>query len=330
MTILNKLFYFVFFAAALFVELGAIENSVVPLMEQFEQIENLPKSKYSSTQYQEIVQALKHKDQRIRLMSYNVLFDLYDHNLEEVNRWPARLPRIVEMILDSKPDIIGVQELYKHQFKDLSPYMSDYEFYARECKDGELNGIFYRKDRFKLIGHDLLYMTTTETISSESLTSLFLKDLKTGRELVVYNTHLAFSNINKRDFQARYIAEMVKKINPKIPVILTGDLNTFPNRLDLDKLPFYDGDYIHRILTSGPLKASQEQSLLGHLGPISTFTNEGEDPTPFKGIGTPGVILDHIYISKGVTVLMHAVQQATIEGHFPSDHMPVLVDFILQ
>ena len=49
----------------------------------------------------------------------------------------------------------------------------------------------------------------------------------------------------------------------------------------------------------------------------------------FKGTGTPGIILDYIYVSKKITVLTHAVELGTVDGHFPSDHMPVLIDFLI-
>jgi endonuclease/exonuclease/phosphatase family metal-dependent hydrolase len=231
-----------------------------------------------------------------------------------------------------KPDIIGVQELYTSQYKDLLPHVKNtFEFYARECEDGELNGIFYRKDRFELIDSHVWYMTTTPNVpSSETLTMVRLKDLKTGKNLVVFNTHLAFSKVDKRDFQARFIAEYLESIATDSPVILTGDLNTFPNRMDLEKLPFYDGDYVHRILTKGALKDAKDVSILGHVGPLSTFSNSSDGVGPFKGTGTPGVFLDHIYVSKNINVIIHAVQPGTVEGHFPSDHLPILIDFIIE
>lgn len=108
-----------------------------------------------------------------------------------------------------------------------------------------------------------------------------------------------------------------------------GDLNTFPNRIDLDRLPFLDGDYIHRILTQTILHDARDVSLLGHLGPISTFTNNPPDIQKFQGTGTPGVFLDHIYVSKEITVLIHATQPVTVGGGYPSDHMPVFIDFTL-
>jgi endonuclease/exonuclease/phosphatase family metal-dependent hydrolase len=312
--------------------LEAVENSVIPQIERWEKVEQLPMNCYSKNQFLEIVAALEQKEERIRVATYNVLFNLYDHNLDKLNRWPQRLPRIVELIEEMQPDILGVQELYPDQLLDLFPYLEEtFDFYAPASQGGELNGIFYRKDRFELIDSQGWRMSTTSKIAiSETLTMLQLKDLKTGKCLAVFNTHLAFSKIEERDFQARFIADKIHSYAEKMPVILTGDMNTFPHRLDLDKLPFYDGDYIHNILTKHDLRDAKEVSLLGHLGPISTFTNATTDGIPFKGIGTPGVFLDHIYVSDGITVLLHAVQSGTVQGHFPSDHMPVLIDCILK
>jgi endonuclease/exonuclease/phosphatase family metal-dependent hydrolase len=333
MTIIRQIIIHVLLVSSLAAfYLESVENSIVPAIEKFEQLKNLPVEKYSKNQYLEIASALQRINERIRLISYNVLFDFFDRNLDKVNRWPQRLPRIVDLLEEMQPDIICVQELYTNQIQDLMPYLENtFLFYSGACEDGELIGIFYQKDRFEVVSSKIWYMTSTPDVpSSETLTMLKLKDLKTGRHVAVFNTHLAFSNINKRDFQARFIAEHVELYAQQMPTILAGDINTFPNRLDLAKLPFYDGDYVHRILTQGALKDAINTSILGHLGPISTFSNHSNDVVPFRGTGTPGVFLDHIYVSKDIHVLMHAVQSGTVGGHFPSDHLPVIVDLIVE
>ena len=66
-------------------------------METFECIENLPSNKFTKNQFSEISTALEKKDEKIRLVTYNMLFNLYDHNLDEENRWPNRLPRIANL-----------------------------------------------------------------------------------------------------------------------------------------------------------------------------------------------------------------------------------------
>ncbi len=299
----------------------AVENSVIPLMEKFECIEGLPSEKFTKQQLSEISNALEKKEEVIRLVTYNMLFNLYDHNLEEENRWPNRLPRIVELIHEMRPDIINTQELYPTQVEEIVNLIRDeFSFFpGQKDEDGESYGIFYRTDRFQLLSSQI----------DHPLSMVQLKDRKTDKVIYVFNTHMPFSNIEKREANARKISQMIKPFAEQVAVIFTGDLNTFPGRLDLADLPFSDGDYIHRILSKGSLKDSHHESLLGHFGPISTFTNNSTGVKPFEGTGTPGVILDYIYVSDKVTVLTHAIQQGTVDGHFPSDHMPVLIDFLI-
>lgn len=324
--IIQSIFVFCVFTA------HAVENSIIPLVEHFEKIENLPAKKYSKVQLEELTSALSRKQERLRVATFNMLFDLYDHKMEPQYRWPQRLPRIVDTLSEMKPDILGVQELYPNQVNDLMPYLeNDYAFFARPCSDGEMNGIFYLKERFEVVGSQVWYMTETPSApNSATLTMLQLKDRRTGRQFAIFNTHLAFSNIEKRHFQVHFICQQMASLVKQMPVLLTGDLNTFPNRLDLGKLPFYDGDYLHRLLLKNALYDAKEMALIGHLGPYGTFTNGSDDGSPFNGTGTPGVFLDHIYISAGIIPLIHAVQPGTVGGLYPSDHMPLLVDVIIE
>ncbi len=317
--IVAKVIFYFLILTAVFAD--AVENSIIPVMERFECIENLPSQKFTKQQFSEIVNALEKKEEKIRLVTYNMLFNLYDHNLEEENRWPNRVPRIVELIHEMRPDIINTQELYPAQVQEIVNLIGDgFSFFpGQKDEDGESYGIFYRTDRFELLSSQIDY----------PLSMVQLRDLKTDKIIHVFNTHMPLSNIEKREANAHKISQVIEPFAEQTAVIFTGDLNTFPGRLDLTDLPFYDGDYIHRILSKGSLKNSHQESLLGHFGPISTFTNSSTDVKPFQGTGTPGIILDYIYVSEKVTVLTHAVELGTVDGHFPSDHMPVLIDFLI-
>lgn len=298
----------------------SVEQSIVPVAQLFEDPKSLDVKKYSSNQYREIVSALERKHEMIRVVSYNVLFPVYDHQLAKINRWPQRVTRVAELIEEMDADVIAVQELLHEQLVDLQPYLSQrYAFFSRAGKTGELNGFFYRKERFEV----------TETkVWDRTLTMIQLRDLKTNRCFAVFNTHLAFTDIEKRESQARFIADIVDEYSPRMPVILAGDMNTFPQRPEMH-FPFLDGDYIQRILTGGTLKDAREISVLGHLGPLSTYTNTPNEVAPFKGLGTPGVFLDHIYVNSKVTVLLHAVETGKVNGHYPSDHMPLFIDCVI-
>lgn len=315
---------FVFICFCSFHLFAAVQNSILPLVEKYEWLENLPKKRYSKNQYAEIENALLNKEHKIRLVSFNTLFDLYDYKYPPIYKWSERKKRVIATIKYLQPDLLSVQELYPNQLKDLENELNEFVFISAPLQQGELNGIFFRKTRFQLIEEKIFYIPED---CSETLTMVVLQDLLTEKTFALFNTHLAFLNIEKRESQTRCIAEIIK--NTHLPLLLTGDFNTFPNRLDLEKLPAYDGNYIEHILKQAGLQDAKEESLLGHLGPISTFTNSGDHSDPFEGTGTPGIFLDHIFVANGITVLIHAVDPIRIDGYFPSDHMPVLIDFTL-
>lgn len=329
--IMNKyisiILFSLLFTTATFTD--ALENSIIPAIEQAEMIENLPVQKYSTNQFAEISSALQHKTKRLRIVTFNMLANDKDHIREEFNRWPQRIARIIETLEEMAPDVVCSQELYQCQLDDLLPHIdATFGFYGEPRSDGELNGVFYRKCRFELVASKVWTIPSIGPITN-NVTMLQLKDKLTGQLFAIFNIHLAFG-ANERAHEIRFILEKVLPVSQQMPVIFTGDLNTFPHRLDLNKLPYYDGDYTHRLVTRSIFKDSAEISLLGHLGPISTFTNAPENGIPFQGTGTPGVMLDHIYVTKEVTVLIHAVQAGTVNNCFPSDHMPVIIDCLIQ
>lgn len=300
--------------------LGYSYETTAERVDYYENIEHLSQEKYTENQFNKIIDGLEKKDEKIRYMSFNMLFDLYDHNLDPENRWPERLPRIAELVKRVNPDVIGTQELFGHQITETADVLKEnynmVEGYGKPA--GESYAVFYKKDRFEVLDQK----------SQDPVTIVKLKDLKTEKIFTVFNTHLAFGKKEKREKQARVIADLIKAEDG--PVVFSGDLNTFTNWMDFEGFPFYDGEYIHSILREGGIEDSQTNPLLGHFGPISTFTNDGESIAPFKGEGTPGVVLDYIYVTPSIEVLAHATENGRIEGHFPSDHMPVFCDLLIK
>ena len=59
--IFSKVIFSFFILTAVFTD--AVENSIVPLMEKFECIENLPSQKFTKRQFDEIASALAKKEE---------------------------------------------------------------------------------------------------------------------------------------------------------------------------------------------------------------------------------------------------------------------------
>ena len=186
-----------------------IGGSVAPVVETFERVESLPRQKYTKRQFAEIEKALSRKEGKIRVMSYNILFDLFEGRREEVNRWKNRFSRVADLIEEVAPDILGVQELYKNQLADLLTRLGkEYAFVSRDPEFGETNGVFYRKSRFELV-ESTIYETPHESAIniSDHLTHSILKDRRNGKSLAIINGHFAFTDPEVREAQTEFAGQ---------------------------------------------------------------------------------------------------------------------------
>lgn len=304
-----------------------IEHSILPILEEIQDVKNLDPKKYSTNQIKEISRALERSDEKIRVVSYNMLFDRNDEKLAPENRFPNRFPRLIEMVESMQPDVLCIQELQSHQVEKLMQNIgSTYGFYY-DGKNGDQDGVLYRKDRFTLLEGKT--WDIPHKVVGIPLTMVHLLDKVSGKKSYVFNVHLPFFLPDARERVAREVAKIIRPYAETNAVILTGDMNTFANRPDIKTLPCYDGDRTVRLLRRGKVRNSRAKSLLGHVGPISTFTNRLGKSEGFEGMGTPGIFLDHIFVSRSILVLAHAVEPALVDGHFASDHMPLIADIIV-
>lgn len=326
---------------------ASITDSVIPVLDS---TLNQPPNKYSDSHCQEIREVLLKKDRKIRVVTYNVLFDLFDHELEDKNySWPKRLPGLISSVENMQPDLLSVQETYPHLLEDLEKHLGEKFFcFKGESPKGETNAIFYKKDRFEIevesvslqmplnpkddaLVREIPNLLPPELEPGKQLTIAHFHDKVTDKRFVVLNTHLSYYRINSREDSAHFIIDLVRQFHAQNKaVILTGDFNTLPNRPDLERFKFHDGNHLKRIF-SKVLKNTEDSALLGHAGPLTTYTKDFTkvNSKVFEGLGTPGLILDHIYVSPETAVMIHATEPSKVNGRFPSDHLPVIADILL-
>ncbi|MBS0654160.1 MAG: endonuclease/exonuclease/phosphatase family protein [Verrucomicrobia bacterium] len=317
--------------------LAKVEESITPLLDHYHAIANIETKKYSKNQHKAITDALSHKGSIIRVVSYQMLFNRYDEILPSHLRWKERLPRIVQLLKEMNADIICSQQLYPKQVTDLLEQVGkEYEFIGNlpeeEEKDpDEVHGVFYRKSRFTCKEAQACTIRDAEEIlgpEAQTFTEVHLFDKITGKEFAVLSVHAPFGSPDAREYMARFLVGHVEPICEQKACLVAGDFNTFMPRVDDSFLPYYDGNYILKILTSKNLRNSRDTALIGTLGPLATYTNKEGSLLPFQGKGTPGVFLDHIFAGGNMIVLLHAVQPALVDGFFASDHMPVIADCV--
>ncbi len=318
---------------------GAVNHSILPFMNQ--PLSQDLTGKINDAQKDLIHALLTTAEPSLRVMSFNLLFNVPDaeKQLDFANQWPQRAPRVIEYLKWAHPDLMGSQELQRGQLNHiLSAIGDDYGFFGEEIQEkmhSDIPAIFYKKSRLKLLESKTYYFSATPETPSEgpfhcknTFTYCKFLDLATQKELIALNTHLAFGNLERRYYEACQLKEFLNTLSPGISTLLMGDFNTFPFRQELD-LPFYDGDDVLALLEESPMKESMNRAALGHWGPLSSTNFSSETKKPFSSEGTPGVILDHIFVNRYVRVIQHGIDPADVDGYYPSDHFPVIVDVLL-
>jgi endonuclease/exonuclease/phosphatase family metal-dependent hydrolase len=245
----------------------------------------------------------------------------YDNPRDSLNAWSNRVSQVSKFINSEKPSIIGMQEVLWAQYETLDSLLPDYASEGKGRDDGarggEMNPVFFRKDRFDLIRTITFWLSDTPDVPGSKgwgaslpriVTWMELADKKSHDHLYFFNTHFAHDSDSARVMSSKMLLEEVGKIAAGFPFIVTGDFNMGPES------PGY------AILT-GPdesvplLKDSYKISEKKPYGPSYTF-NGFSDTTGAKRI-------DYIFVRNGIKVMAHSTFIRKDHGVFISDHWPV-------
>ncbi|WP_158551399.1 endonuclease/exonuclease/phosphatase family protein [Rhodohalobacter sp. SW132] len=264
------------------------------------------------------------EDNPITVMSYNIRFD---NPNDGINAWPHRKDHVAEMMGPDKysTDIVGLQEALLHQIEELQDRLPGYNWVGVGRDDGkdqgEFSPIFYRADRFDLVATNTFWLSENpEYPGSKSWDAAITRivtwarftDKQTGQDVYVLNTHFDHQGQQARYESSRIIIDKIASLNPDIPVILTGDLNINERN-----------DAYNVLSEADNLHDARYASETGHEGPTATF-NDWEE------LREPESRIDYIFVSDGVRVLNHRILDDRYDGRFPSDHLPVISDIILE
>lgn len=248
----------------------------------------------------------------VRVMTFNIRLNLAS---DGVNAWPNRKDAVARLI-DTDTDLAGLQEALPEQLTDLDGLLPDFaRFGSGRGADlrGEASAILYRKTRFELLQHDTFWLSETPTVPGSKgwdaayqriVTWGKLRDRKTGAIFFHFNTHLDNVGVVARREGTRLLLATVDRIAERTPTILTGDFNTVP-----ESEPY-------RLVIENGFVDAMTATRSPHLGPTSTWN-------AFKAI-EPERRIDFVFVRGGVDVLRHAILPDTIDGRFPSDHLPVV------
>jgi len=264
----------------------------------------------------------------VRVMTFNIR---YNNPGDGENAWPNRKNMAASMIRFHRADVVGLQEALRGQIDDLAERLPEYGWFGVGRADGKDAGefmvIFYRKDRVICVEQSNFWLSETPEIPGKAwdaacermVTWGKFRDVKTGKTFFHFNTHFDHMGKIARRESAYQLLRSIEDIAGTTPVVVTGDFNAKP-----DSEPI-------RIITGGlpenkdtKLTDSNAVSLHGHHGPSGTwsgFTSSGESGQQ---------PIDYVFVKNGVKVLLHGTLSDTFNGRFPSDHMLVLSEVVIE
>lgn len=290
--------------------------------------------KINKKQKEAMQYATQHKDLKLRVMTYNMLYNVTEaeDKLPLKHRWDCRRPRLQEYLSFAQADIIGSQELQEDQVQEVIDFLgSSYSCYGEKTRGNEgrsdINAIFFNKNRIELIESKTI--PYNDDHYQNAFTYCCFKDKAQDRRFIVINTKLTWGDVERRLAEATQLNQFSNQFSQGEPVILLGDFNTFPF-IQHKRNMFFDGGYIEQVLAGNHLQDAKFKSIFGHFGPLCSITNSQETLEPFIGPQLSGFILDHIFVNEWVDVFTHGIDTARVEGEFPSDHFPVVADLFLR
>lgn len=244
----------------------------------------------------------------VRAMSFNVWVS---------GRTAEREDRVVQMVLNYMPDVVGFQETSAAWMSVLIQRLGNVYAYVGEGREGgtsgEYNPIFYRKDKFELLESGTKWLSDTPDSVSKYSESAYhriftyakLRRLSDGMEFLHINTHLDHPGGASavREKQAKVIVKFMSQ-NIGVPMILTGDFNCT------------SGTAEYRTIVNGGVVSSSD--IAGQKKVGATFHDYGSD----------GRIIDFIFVApSNIYVKWYGVCDDKINGNYASDHHPVCIDF---
>lgn len=252
----------------------------------------------------------------LRVMTFNVR---YPNPGDGDNVWSARRDLLVETIRSRRPDVVGTQELFYEQAQYIVERLPEYAWFGlsrRGNREDEHMGVFYRKDRLRVIeSGDFWLSITPEKPGSISwnmslprmVTWAVFELTATGRRFRYFNTHFAHRREDEtaRQKSAQLIACRLELLEAGEPVVLTGDFNAPAGG------PVYET--LRRLLRDAWTEAGERR------GPEDTFHG-------FTGKPRPGRIDWILFRAPWKAVVAETITDSR-GAVFPSDHFPVMAVF---
>lgn len=231
------------------------------------------------------------------------------------NAWDYRKEACVLMIDSICPDVVGMQEVTPQMDAYLQENLSNYDHVMQGRRPGlkydEGCPIYWRKDIFDLVQTRTFWLSETPLVMSKGwdanfervATYVVLKNKKSGKQLIVFNTHLDHIGVMAREQSMRMMADTLKVLGGNnMPMFVMGDMNVFPD--DPSIAPIYE--YMHWSQKEAR-KTTDEITYTG-------FDNKGNR------------IIDYIFYRNACAKKFEVIHDTTRVPYL-SDHHPIMATY---
>jgi endonuclease/exonuclease/phosphatase family metal-dependent hydrolase len=251
-----------------------------------------------------------------KFMTLNVRCDVKS---DGINVWDNRKESVVNLIEHYSPDVLGIQEAYKHQKEYMEDNLTEYKAIGVGRDDGKEEGefmaILYNASKYKLMKEVTFWLSETpdevsfgwDAACKRTCTYGLFKNKKTQKETHVFNTHFDHKGETAREESAKLIVKKIDElVKDNSTVIIMCDLNSTPDTEQIQLL--------ETKVTDGA-----KSSPNGIYVPIGTFTGFNKDAVLDKRI-------DYIFVKNSKVAKYSHIDDRREDNLWISDHLPVLLE----
>ncbi len=252
----------------------------------------------------------------LKAMTFNIRFGTAN---DGDNSWPYRREMVLDLIRQQEADILGLQEALDSQIREIMAEVPGYGVIGVGRDDartkGEYTAVLYDVSRFAVDASGTFWLSDTpDEVASvtwgNSITRICtwarLVELETGRGVYVFNAHLDHVSQPSRERSTAMIAQRVAERHfSSDPAIVMGDFNAGEgNPAILSLLEDTSANLVNAFRLVNP-----DEQVVG------TFNG-------FRG-RDDGEMIDHVFVTRGLSVLDADIDRTERQGRSPSDHYPV-------
>jgi endonuclease/exonuclease/phosphatase family metal-dependent hydrolase len=269
----------------------------------------------------------------LRVMTFNIRYGTAN---DGDNSWLKRKDMVCDVLRRHDPDIVGLQEALRFQIDYIRAALPEYGEIGVAREDGYIEGeyscILYRTDRFGVGESGTFWFSDTPEIPGSNTWGnacvricswARLIETKTGKAFYIFNLHLDHVSQPSREKSAALLAERIKNRRYKEPFVVTGDFNVGESN-----------PVVKYLKGESDLDLGTGQEIVNPVRMVDTFRVLHPDATDvgtfngFKGTRR-GDKIDYVFVPPGTKVLEAQILYDSVNGHYPSDHFPVMARFRL-